>query len=46
MRSEGGIGKDEAASVKCVDYALQSVHAGLCSYAWRDAPHSCLVSGF
>ena len=39
MRSEGGIGKDEAASVKCVDYALQSVHAGLCSHA-RNDPHS------
>ena len=33
MRSEGGIGKDEAASVS---YALQSVHAGLCSHAGSD----------
>ena len=37
MRSEGGIGKDEAASVKCVDCALHSVHAGLCSHARSDA---------
>ena len=42
MRVGRDSGKDEAASVI---YALQSMHARLCSHAGVTAPLSCLVIG-